>query len=38
MLDPLALREAGFHGFRRTEEALAAVFDRLRADRVLPAA
>ena len=38
VMDSLALREAGFGGFRRTEEALAAVFDRLRADRVLPAA
>jgi nucleoside-diphosphate-sugar epimerase len=37
VLDPLALREAGFEGFRRTEDALVAVFDRLRADGVIPA-
>ena len=36
VLDPLALRAAGFDGFRRTEDALVAVLDRLRADRVLP--
>jgi nucleoside-diphosphate-sugar epimerase len=38
VLDPLALREAGFDGFRRTEDALLAVFDRLRAAKVIPAA
>jgi nucleoside-diphosphate-sugar epimerase len=30
VLDPLALRAAGFDGFRRTEDALVAVLDRLR--------
>jgi hypothetical protein len=37
VLDPLALREAGFDGFRRTEDAVLAVFDRLRATNVIPA-
>ena len=36
VLDPLALRAAGFDGFRRTEDALIAVFDRLRAAKVIP--
>jgi nucleoside-diphosphate-sugar epimerase len=36
VLDPLALRQAGFEGFRRTEDALIAVFDRLRAEGVIP--
>lgn len=37
ILDPLALRQAGFHGLRRTEDALFAVFDALRAQAVIPA-
>jgi nucleoside-diphosphate-sugar epimerase len=37
ILDPLAIRQAGFDGHRRTEDALFAVFDRLRAQGVLPA-
>jgi hypothetical protein len=36
VLDPLAIRQAGFGGQRRTEDALFAVFDRLRARGVLP--
>jgi nucleoside-diphosphate-sugar epimerase len=36
VLDPLALRTAGFGGFRRTEDALIAVFDRLREARIIP--
>ncbi len=38
VLDSVALRQAGFGGQRRTEDALFAVFDRLRAEDVLPPA
>lgn len=36
VLDSLAIRQAGFDGQRRTEDALFAVFDRMRAQRVVP--
>jgi nucleoside-diphosphate-sugar epimerase len=36
ILDPIALHLAGFPGVRRTEDALFAVFDRLRAQGVIP--
>ncbi|HWT91544.1 MAG TPA: SDR family oxidoreductase [Solirubrobacteraceae bacterium] len=36
ILDTVALHQAGFHGVRRTEDALFAVFDRLRAQGVIP--
>lgn len=36
VLDPLALREAGFGGFRRTEDAVLRVFDRMRDARLIP--
>ena len=36
VLDTIALRQAGFGAFRRTEDALVSVFDRLRTDEVIP--
>jgi nucleoside-diphosphate-sugar epimerase len=36
ILDTVAVRQAGFDGVRRTEDALLGVFDRLRAEGVIP--